>query len=274
MGGQAERHPMTLKTVRYTMPNVHAVTARLDIAYEAGDEALMMDLYSPSQPNDAQVPAVVLVLGYRDVGVPLSLGCQFKEFGMSTSWARLLAASGMVAVVYTTRTPATDIHAVLQHLRQNAPSLGVDPHRIGLLAASANVAVALSALMQDAHLKCAALLYGFTLDLDGSTTVADMSRTYGFADACAGRSIDDLPSDIPLFVVRAGRDQFSGLNTSLDTFLTKALGRNLPLSVINYPSGAHAFDLDEDSEASRDIVRQTLAFLRFQLVENSHYTTR
>ncbi|HEX3646634.1 MAG TPA: alpha/beta hydrolase [Vicinamibacterales bacterium] len=266
---------MTLKTVRYTMPAVHTVTARLDIVYEAGDEGLRMDLYSPPRANDdARLPAVVIVLGYRDVGVPLSLGCQFKEFGMSTSWARLLAASGMVAVVYTTRTPATDIHAVLQHLRRNAAALGVDPHRIGLLAASANVAVALSALMQDGHLTCAALLYGFTLDLDGSTTVADMSRTYGFANACAGRSIDDLPSDIPLLVVRAGKDQFAGLNASLDMFLTRALERNLPLNVINYPSGAHAFDLDEDTDASRDIVRQTLAFLRFQLVENSHDAAR
>jgi dienelactone hydrolase len=271
MSDQAERHPLTLKTVRYNMPDVHAVTVRLDMAYKAGDEALTMDLYSPPQSKDgAQVPAVVFVLGYPDVGVPLSLGCQFKEFGMSTSWARLLAASGLVAIVYTTRTPATDVHAVLQHIRQNAASLGVDAQRIGLLAASANVAVALSALMQDADLKCAALLYGFTLDLEGSTTVAEMSRTYGFANACAGRSIDDLPSDIPLFVVRAGKDQFAGLNTSLDTFLTKALARNLPLRVINYPSGAHAFDLDEDTDASRDIVRQTIAFLRFQLVENSH----
>ena len=82
--------------------------------------------------------------------------------------------------------------------------------------------------------------------------------------------MDDLPSHIPLFVVRAGKDQFAGLNTSLDTFLTRALARNLPLSVINYPSGAHAFDLDEDTDASRDIVKQTLAFLRFELVENSH----
>lgn len=82
MSDQAERHPMTLKTVRYNMPDVQAVTVRLDMAYKAGDEALTMDLYSPPQPKDgAQVPAVVFVLGHPDVGVPLSLGCQFKELG-------------------------------------------------------------------------------------------------------------------------------------------------------------------------------------------------
>jgi dienelactone hydrolase len=269
MSDKAERHPITLKTVRYTIPGVDAVTVRPGMPYKTGDEALTMDLYVPPQPKGAPVPAVVVVLGYPDVGVPLSLGCQFKEFGVSVSWARLLAASGMMAVVYTTRNPATDVHDVLQHIRQNAASLGVDADRIGLHAASGNVVVALSALMHDAGLKCAALLYGFTLDSGGSTAVADMSRTYGFVNACAGRSVDDLPGHVPLFVVRAGKDQFTGLNSALDAFLAKALARNLPLSFINYASGAHAFDVDEDTENSRDIVRQTLAFLRLHLRANS-----
>jgi acetyl esterase/lipase len=252
------------------MPGVHAVTVRADVAYESRDEALTLDVYSPPQPKGgAPAPAVVFVLGYADVGVPNPLGCRFKEFGMSVSWARLLGASGMTAIIYTTRTPATDVHAVLQYIRQNAASLNVDAHRIGLLAVSANVVVALSALMQDPDLKCAALLYGFTLDLDGSTTVAEASRTYGFVDACAGRSVDELPGDVPLFVVRAGNDQFAGLNRSLDTFLTRALARNLPLSLINYATGGHAFDLDEDTDTSREIVGQTLAFLRFHLLERT-----
>ncbi len=266
MSDQTERHPMTLKTVRYSTPGVDAVTVRLDVPYKVSDEALTMDVYSArQQQGNAPTPVVVFVLGYPDVGVANPFGCRFKEFGMSVSWARLLAASGLTAVVYTTRTPATDIHAVLEHVRRNAASWGVDARRIGLLAASANVVVALSALMHDTDLKCAALLYGFTLDLGGSTAVAEMSRTYGFVNACAGRSVDDLPSELPLFVVRAGRDHFAGLNSSLDTFLTRALARNLPLRFINYAAGAHGFDLEEDTDTSRDIVRQTLEFLQFHL---------
>jgi len=240
------------------------------VAYKAGDDALTMDVYSPPEANNAmRIPAVVIVLGYPDVGVPNPLGCQFKDFGMSVSWARLLAASGMVAVIYTTRNPAKDVHAVLQHLRQNAALLGVDEHRIGTLAASANVVVAVSALTHDADLRCAALLYGYTLDLDGGTAVADASKTFGFVNACAGQSVDDLPGHIPLFVARAGEDQFGGLNGTLDCFLMKALARNLPLSFVNYATGAHGFDLDDDSGSSREIVRQVLAFLRFHLVATS-----
>jgi acetyl esterase/lipase len=270
MSEQAERHPITLKKVRYTMPGVEAVTVRRDVAYRAGDEALTMDVYSPPEANGGvPLPAVVIVFGYADVGVPNILGCQFKEMGISVSWARLLAASGTVAIVYTTRNPATDVHAVLQYTRQNAAWLGVDDHRIGMFAASGNVAVALSALMQDPDLTCAALLYGFTMDLDGSTAVAEAAKTFGFVNACAGQSVDDLPSHIPLFVVRAGEDQFAGLNGALDRFLTDALARDLPVSFVNYASGAHAFDLDDDSDTSREIVRQVLAFLRFHLERNA-----
>jgi hypothetical protein len=267
MSEHAGRHPITLKTVRYTTPGVDAVTVRPDVAYRAGDAELTLDIYSPPEGNrGAAVPAVVIVLGYPDVGVPHVFGCQFKEMGMVVSWARLMAASGMVAIAYTTRNPAADIHAVLQHIRQNAAGLGVDGRRIGVFAASGNVAVALSALMQDPDLTCAALLYGFTLDLDGSTAVADAARTFGFVNACAGRSADDLPGHIPLFVVRSGKDQFAGLNGAVDGFLMKALERNLPVSLVNHATGTHGFDLDDDSDSSGEIVRQILAFLRFHTV--------
>jgi dienelactone hydrolase len=268
MSEPSERHPIALKTVRYTLPGVDAVNVRVDVAYKAGDEALVLDVYLPPEADrGAPVPAVVIVLGYPDVGVPQVFGCQLKEMGLTVSWARLLAASGMAAVIYTTRHPATDVHAVLEHLRRNAAQMGVDGRRIGVFAASGNVAVALSALMQDPDLKCAALLYGFTLDLDGSTAVAEAARTFGFVNACAGRSIDHLPGDVPLLVVRAGKDQFAGLNETLDRFLMKALQGNLPVSFVNYATGAHGFDLDDDSAASAEIVRQVLAFLRFHTAD-------
>jgi hypothetical protein len=103
------------------------------------------------------------------------------------------------------------------------------------------------------------------LDLDGATGVADTAKLYGFANACAGKSVDDLPSDVPLFLVRAGREQFAGLNDALDLFLAKALARNLPVTLVNHATGPHGFDLDDDSETSREVVKQILAFMRFHL---------
>ena len=44
-----------------------------------------------------------------------------------------------------------------------------------------------------------------------------------------------------------------------------ALIDNLPISFVNHAEGAHAFDLFDDSRTSRDILRQTLRFLRQHL---------
>ncbi len=265
MSDETARHPIALKTVRYAMPGIDAVTVRADVPYQDGDPALTLDVYAgPGADEGTPRPVVVIVPGYRDVGVTLHFGCQFKEMGMSVSWARLLAASGLAAITYNTRDPEIDVQTVLQYVRQHAASLGV-ADRIGLFAASANVVVALSALMQNADLKCAALLCGFTLDVDGATVVADAAKTYGFVNACAGLSVDDLPARTALFVARAGEDQFPGLNQALDRFVMQALQRNLPITLVNYAAGAHGFDLDDDSDGSRHVIRQILAFLRFQL---------
>jgi hypothetical protein len=168
---------------------------------------------------------------------------------------------------------------------QNAPSLGIDEHRIGVWACSGNVPLALSALMahstnapgqdrgraeafaeaEGSGLRCAALLYGYTLDLDGATGVAEAAQMFRFTNPNAGRSMDDLPEDLPLFVVRAGQEQFPHLNDSIDRFVAKALMLNRPITLVNHATGPHAFDLLQDSGTSREIIRQVLGFLTSQL---------
>jgi hypothetical protein len=189
----------------------------------------------------------------------------YRRMGFAISWAQLVAAFGMAVAIYATRDPATDLRAVVQHIRRQVQELKIDETRIGLVALSANVAVALSALMQDHTLTCAALLYGYTMDLAGHTGVAEAAKALGFVNACAGKSVDDLPRGVPLFVVRAGRDQFTGLNDALDRFVLNALARNLPLTVVNHATGPHAFDLEDDTEISHEIMRRVLGFLQFHL---------
>jgi hypothetical protein len=102
------------------------------------------------------------------------------------------------------------------------------------------------------------------MDLDGST-VADAARAYGFANAAAGLSIADLPDEVPLFIVRAGRDENPGLNESLDRFVHGALRHNLPVTVVNHATAGHAFEIRDPSEATRSVIRQMLAFLQHRL---------
>lgn len=243
------------KKVVYHPAALDAVRVRRDLTYQSTCGAnLLMDVYYPPDVR-GPVPVVVIPLGYPDPDAGV------RRYGPFTSWAGLIAASGMAAVLYGSTAPADDVHALLRHVRERADSLELAIDRIGIFAGSGNVAVALSALMRDRQLTCAALLCGYTMDLDGSSSVADASREAGFVDACAGRSPDDLPDDVPMLFVRAGRDRFAGLNEALDTVVVRALARNLPIALINHATGDHGFDLDEDSDTSRGIVRQILTFL-------------
>ena len=269
MSQETQRHEMTMKKVVYQAPGIEAVTVRRDVEYGAdASGSLTMDLYlPPDAPDGARLPAVLFAIGYPDPGMQRFLGCKTKEMESYTSWGRLTAASRMVGITYSTgNDPAADLFAVLRYVRQNAASLGIDESRIGLWACSGHGPNALWALMQEGReLACAALCYPVTLDLEGATGVAEAAAMFRFANPSAGKTVEDLPRDLPLLLVRAGRDETPHLNETLDRFVAAALAANLPLSLVNHASAPHAFDLLEDSETSREIIRQVLAFLRFHL---------
>ena len=121
--------------------------------------------------------------------------------------------------------------------------------------------------MEEQRVRCAALSYGYTLDPNGLSFVAEAARQFGFANPAACKAVKDLRKDVDLFVVRAGQDQLPHLNELMDRFLAEALACNLNITFINHADGPHAFDLLNDSEVSREIIKQTLAFLRFRLYQ-------
>jgi hypothetical protein len=258
------------KRVVYTIAGMERAVVRKDVVYRTTDAgALTLDVYRPAAvAAGPRPPAVVIVEGYNDVGFARIFGCQFKEMAMVVSWGQLLAASGVAAIAYTNREPAADLDALLAYVRDQAAGLGVDGDRIGLWACSGHVPLALSALLSKDRdfLRGAALFYGYMLDLDGATGVAEAAETFRFTNPNAGRSMADLREDLPLFVVRAGQEQFAGLNDSIDRFVAKAVAGNRPITFVNHAAGVHSFDLLQDSEASREIVRQALAFMRSSLL--------
>lgn len=270
MSQDSQPEHISQKVVAYRIPGMEGVQVRRDVAYRVTDAgALTADIYHPPVSRDgARPPAVVIVAGYPDPGFQRVVGCKFKEMGSAVSWAQLMAAAGMATITYTNREPAADLQTLLRYVRQHAASLGIDGDRLGLWASSGNVPLALSALMQAGNgaLKCAVLCYGYMLDLDGATGVTEAAKQFGFVNPCAGASVAALPKDLPLFIARAGQDQMPHLNETIDRFLVEALTHNLPLTFVNHPNAPHAFDLFHDCAETRGIVRQILAFMRFQLL--------
>ncbi len=252
---------MAAREVLYRIPGMDAVVVERDRVYAAsGDESLTFDLYRPPGATPAGLrPVVVLVAGFPGLGVRRVFGRPFKEMGAAVSWCRLLAASGIAAVAYENRAPAEDLAALLDFLRREGAGLGLDAARLGLFATSGNAPLALGTAMA-LPVACLALAYPYTLDLDGGTAVGEAARAWGFANGGAGRSAEDLPAEMPLLLVRAGRDQFAGLNDALDRLALAALRRNLALTCVNVPAAPHAFDLEEESVENRRAIRQILTF--------------
>ena len=248
-----------------------AATIRRDVEYRTTDAGpLTMDLYYPADSKaGARLPAVVFVHGFSDagIGMPKVLGWpKMKQWAMCTSLGQLAAASGIVAIAYTNREPATDLIELLQHVRQNAAALGIDENRIGLYAWSGHAPLALFALMQERYLKCALLSCGYMLDLDGSTGVAEMakqvrvrhSRRREVRGRCAaGTAAVHRPR-------RAGA--VPAVERHARPLRRQSAQPKSAVTLVNH-QGPHGFEIMQDSDSSRETIKQMLAFLRFHLIK-------
>lgn len=248
-----------------TLPGMDQVRVEKDIAYSERDgESLHLDLYRPEKAA-AATGTVVFVSGYPGPGFKRMTGTTFREMGAYISWAELVATRGMTAITYDNVDPLEDGQAVMGFLADNASDLGIDRERIGIWSSSGNVPVALS-LMTRPGPRCAALCYGYTMDLDGTDRIRNMSGQFRFVNGMAGRSFDEL-REIPTLIVRAGRDEIPDLLDTLDQFIDHAQEEGFPLTVIDYEEGVHAFDLSDTSEASKNAIHQIVDYLFLELSE-------
>jgi Flp pilus assembly protein TadD/dienelactone hydrolase len=221
------------------VPGMDKVVPRRLTWKTVGGTALLMDVYAPPGAK-SPLPGVVFVngVGMWPGGTPL------RTWGQYTSWPRLIAASGMVAITFDARgeqANAEDVRDVFAYVEDHAKDLGVDASHVAAWACSANVRSALAVLMgPDAPALETAVLY------------------YGAGDVTSFRP------DLPVLLVRAGRDR-PQMNEMLDRLTTQAVGANAPWTVMNVPNGHHAFDVLDDTEESREAVRGTVAYLRDRL---------
>jgi acetyl esterase/lipase len=264
MAQDAQVQAIAKKQVAYTLAGTDSVRVAPGLYQEGGSVPLAFDAYYPTSAAEEPLPAVILVTGFADSGARQRFGCHFKDMGVFVSWARLIAASGCVAITYVNARPDEDVAALFAHVRDNAERLHVDRQRLVIWACSGHAPNALSMVMRSTPgdgLMGATLCYPYTMDHADATHVAQASRHFGFVNACAGKTVGQLPSHVPLFIARAGRDEMPGLNVALDRFVTAAIVANLPLTLVNHATGPHAFDLFDDSAATRDVIKQTLEFI-------------
>jgi hypothetical protein len=78
-----------------------------------------------------------------------------------------------------------------------------------------------------------------------------------------GSGTGKLPA---LMIARAGLDM-PQFNEGIDHFIQQALARNASMDVLNHATGQHGFDVRDDNQRTRDILRRTVEFIRFQLAD-------
>ena len=131
-----------------------------------------------------------------------------------------------------------DFAKLVAHLRENASQYGIDGEAISVYAGSGNAWTALPVL-QDPSL----------------TSIRSAVIYYG-----AG-PVDRFRLDLPILLVRAGLDR-PGLNSEMGQLAARALSQNAPITVINHPSGYHAFEMRNDDAATRELIDATLEFVK------------
>src|SRR6266702_2416785 len=129
--------PVVLK-----VPGMDRVRVVENLKYTKSDDPnVLMDIYIPPDlPENEKRPAVIFIHGGAKTEYTP------KDWGVYTTWGRVVAASGFAGVTFTHRLDypnkslengAQDVRAAVDYVRTNADKYNIDKDRICLIAYSA-----------------------------------------------------------------------------------------------------------------------------------------
>ena len=251
----------------YSVPGMERARVRKNLTYKkVGDLELPMDVYSPPElKRDERLPAIIFVSG----DAPWEILKELKDWGVYVSYGQLAAATGFIGVTFNHRSTerfskirdaASDIDDAISYVRAQADTLNVDPNKICLWAYSAGGPF-LRTMLRDkpAFVRCIVGYYSMFGVPEGAAT-EEIAREFTVANYL-GQNPRSVP---PLLVVRGGRD-VPLINNSMDEFLREAVKQNVDIEFINYVEGTHGFDVDINTDRTREIIKRTLDFVKKHL---------
>jgi dipeptidyl aminopeptidase/acylaminoacyl peptidase len=269
-GQQTTQEKPRESVVAYQLDGMKDVIVKKDIPYfKTADSALKMDVYYPPKFDfKSKIPAVVFIYGYTNDGQIKAMGKQLRKWSGFISWCRLVAASGMAAIVYETVNPENDLTTLIQYITSNSDKLNIDASRIGASACSAHTPTALAYILNNSNsiFKCAAVYYGIflTKDFKYLSTIDTLSQKMLFMTPRLSEPIS-WNKNVPLMIVHVGKDFVPHTDESLTCFLEKAVNQKVPFTLVHYATGIHGFDVYADDDTIREIIKNTLEFWKFYL---------
>jgi len=225
--------------VVYELSAMARVRVEKNVTYlRSGARELQLDI---ALPPDAKgpLPAVVFLNGIGD-----RLPDRVKEWGIYSSWPRLIAACGMAGVSMDCdgeHIPES-LAGVFAFLEREGPRHGVDGSRLGVYAASANASESSR----------------FLLRAEAPKNVRAAVFYYGAPEAPL------LRRDLPVLCVTAESD-LGGVRERIAALVTRVLADGAPWTFELATGMPHAFDAFADNDASRATIQRTIAFWKSHL---------
>jgi acetyl esterase/lipase len=245
------------------MERIGAHAIRIARSAEAGP--LLADLYL-AQGQSSPSPVVIFIHG----GIPDGLTPQPKDWGVFVSWCQLMAASGLTGVAFNHRmrwnngfvpgsieNASDDLRDLVGYLVESASQLGVDASRIAMVAFSAGGPLLAAPLFEaNDRVKCVAALYAYLGD--ATTPDVDAKNSWHWS---AIRALNAKHGIVPpMFVASGGKDS-ALINNSIDDFVKRARELGALTEFMTHPHGVHGFDIENDDDMSRAIIRQAVKFI-------------
>ena len=223
-------------------PGMNGVVVKSDIPYPKDDKVnLHMDVYlPPGLKKQEKRPVIVFLNAIGDQEGESKV----KSWGIYTSWPRLMAAHGYIGISMESDGDHVQesLRGIFDFLSKNAGQFNIDPEKMGVYAASANVGQSVAYLMSEQANKGirAAVLY------------------YGHHQAGPYRK------DLPVLSVIAEGDLHRSPGTA-DNLWKNVLANYAPWTIKMASGMPHAFDAFSDNEAARRIVMETISFWKNNL---------
>jgi acetyl esterase/lipase len=199
------------------------------------------------------------------------------EWGVYRSYGELAGAAGFVGITFQHRLnalgdygrAASDVTALVEHVRANAETLQIDGDRLALWGFSGGGALVGVAFQKPTpHVRCVVSYYGI-LDLrePAGTGKPPAVPEPAASQLSLAHLLEHSPGPFPpVLIARAALDN-ARINESVDSFVRVAVARGVDLDLLTLPQGQHGFDVLDDTQRSRQVIARTVAFLRENLEE-------
>lgn len=231
--------------VVYDVPETKKVKLAADVPYWSdASSKLTLDIYQPPDLKASEKrPAVVFLNAIGDTpGQP-----KVKHWEVYKSFPRLVAAHGLIGISMESDGARIqeNLRDLFEFFSKEGAKHGIDGERIGVYAASANVTQTSQFLLRDgaaSNVKAAVLYYGGAPAQDAK-----------------------LRADLPVLFVLAESDAAGGIGQSAANLWQRVMEAGAPWTIMYASRMPHAFDAFEDTDESRRIIQQTIAFWKSHL---------